>query len=150
MQFIFSTLNLNLKQLIIAQNYITPSLLYCLAQYCSNLELIDISNCDPLSPILKSKFNLGKFFFFIQLRQKIKNIVISDTFMNSCPNIKCFRMLNCSIQTNYDSIHRVLASEEHFLKLTEFSSGLGFQHPFYTEHLSTNFLLFMMAKYFKF
>lgn len=98
-----------------------------LSENCSNLETIDISNCDPLSPILKTKFNL-------------------DLFMSNCPNIKHFRMLNCSLQTNYDSIQKVVESGELCTNLVEFSSGLGLIHPFYTEHLSTNFLLFMMAK----
>lgn len=80
MQYIFSTLNLNLKQLIIAQNYITPLLLYSLAQYCSNLELIDISNCDPLSPILKSKFNLGKIF--VNVITEVMHAGLSDFPLN--------------------------------------------------------------------
>jgi hypothetical protein len=126
--YLFNRLNSNLRHIILAQNLITPSHLYCLSENCGNLETIDISNCDPLSPILKSKFNL-------------------DTFMKNCPKIKHFRMLNCSITTNYDNIHKVIASDEDFLNLTEFSSGLGLVHPFYTEHFSTNSLLFMMAKY---
>ncbi len=42
--YLFNRLNSNLRHIILAQNLITPSHLYCLSENCGNLETIDISN----------------------------------------------------------------------------------------------------------